>query len=148
MDDRFHKQAKLVERICRITTYLVPDKLGVDVYFINKEDHENKSLREKDIDSLMDSFEPDGPTELGYNLDRKILKPLIYDVVEGGQRLERPLLISIITDGCPDGAREKEGMFVDVLKQCRKFLREHEYPPTGLYEPTLTSLYVTDEECK
>ncbi|KAL7932153.1 hypothetical protein V8C35DRAFT_329153 [Trichoderma chlorosporum] len=131
-DGRFEKQADLVRRVTRIASYLVPEDLGVAVYFINSDTPPNNKLREDGVVKLISRLVPDGATELGYNLKRKILTPMLYDVVKNNEELQRPLLITIITDGCPGGPMEEEGNFVNVLKECKTFLLQHDYPQTAI----------------
>ncbi|KAL3446077.1 hypothetical protein BJX65DRAFT_279997 [Aspergillus insuetus] len=123
---RFEDQKDLVERITRITTRLVPDELGVGLYFINRATDRSEALQAADIHSLMTGWTPSGATKIGTNLKANILKPLLYDRVAKGDKLERPLLISILTDGCPFG--EPEEAFVQAIIECSEFLNEHDYP--------------------
>ncbi|KAF2965997.1 hypothetical protein GQX73_g7583 [Xylaria multiplex] len=130
--DRLKKQANIVTRITRITTYLVPDDMGVALFFINAPVEGSNNLREDEVAKIMPNLEAIGATELGHNLKEKILKPMLYDKVKRNEELERPILISIITDGHPIGKNEPEGQFIKVLKECSTFLFEHGYPQEGL----------------
>jgi hypothetical protein len=78
----------------------------------------------------MKAVEPRGNTKIGTYLEKKILKPLIYDIVKSGKTLERPIIVSCITDGCPGG--ESPEKFKEMILKCVRFLREQEYPPTGM----------------
>lgn len=123
-------QDELVKRVARISTCLVPDGCGTGLQFINDKRPMNKDLSVQEVTEIMQSIEPHGNTKIGTHLEKKILKPLIYDVVKKGGRLERPILVSCITDGCAKGeAREK---FQQTILKCVKFLREHGYPETGM----------------
>lgn len=138
---RFDYQKRLVDRITKITTVLIPDNQGVELRFINYDGPGLSNLRKDDIAQKMndEKVKPRNVnlTEIGYNLEKKILKPLLYDKFERDKSLERPLLISIITDGCPRGDLEKANAFVDAIIKCGDFLEDKQYPRTG--EPAFSS---------
>lgn len=125
---------EVVDRIARITTVLIPDDQGVELRFINNEEHGSSNLRQEHIREKMNKFKPVAgqQTEIGYNLKRKILQPLIYDKIQRDGSLERPLLISIITDGAPEGDLEKNNDFIKAINECGDFLdKQFKYPRTG-----------------
>jgi hypothetical protein len=117
----------MAERICRVTTMLVPDGLGVDLQFINK-DQGFVDLREEEVNEKLKSMYPRGGTEIGRNLEKKVLKPLVYKPLESGG-LKRPLLISIITDGQP--AHEPLDTLKKAILNCKDRLDQHGFPPYG-----------------
>ncbi|KAK4248287.1 hypothetical protein C7999DRAFT_13811 [Corynascus novoguineensis] len=120
----YEYQRNMVKRICRVTTKLVPDDLGVDLHFIN---HRQgfADLREDEINEQLKTIKPDGGTTIGTNLERKILDPLVYKPLESGG-LKRPLLISIITDGEPTG--ESADKLKTVILDCKERLDKHDCP--------------------
>ncbi|RYP38837.1 hypothetical protein DL767_002399 [Monosporascus sp. MG133] len=122
--ERYEHQASMVERISRVATKLVPDELGVDLLFIN---HKKvfTNLREEEIKENIQKVNPRGGTPIGTNLERKILKPLIYEPLEK-EGLQRPFLISIITDGWPSG--EDEDKLKNVIRECKWKLDKAKYP--------------------
>ncbi|KAL6879037.1 hypothetical protein J3F83DRAFT_275340 [Trichoderma novae-zelandiae] len=127
---RARDQIRLVRRVARISTMLVPDNCGTGLQFINKKSTADNNLKEDQVEQIMNSVEPRGNTKIGTNLERKILNPLIYDVVKGGVKLPRPILVSCITDGRASGEPLTE--FRDTIVRCLEFLKEHEYPPTAV----------------
>jgi len=71
------------------------------------------------------SWKPGGNTEIGTYLRSRILEPLVYRKLDL-KCLNRPLLISVITDGMPDG--EVESTFVDAIVECGNKLEGAGYP--------------------
>lgn len=47
-------------------------------------------------------FRPASGTNIGTGLEKKILQPFIYDVINRNEKLRRPYLILTITDGKPE----------------------------------------------
>ncbi|KAH8704542.1 hypothetical protein GQ44DRAFT_692383 [Phaeosphaeriaceae sp. PMI808] len=123
-DERYEHQASMVERISRVTTKLVPDELGVDLRFINRNENFT-NLREEQIKENVQKVTPNGGTPIGTNLEGKILKPLIYEPLEK-EGLKRPFLISIITDGWP--TVEDEDKLKNVIRECKWKLDKAKYP--------------------
>ncbi|PTB69528.1 hypothetical protein BBK36DRAFT_1111674 [Trichoderma citrinoviride] len=125
---RARDQIRLVRRVARISTLLVPDDCGTELQFINRKRTPDKTLKAEQVEEIMQSVEPRGNTKIGTNLERRILNPLLYDVVHSGGKVERPILVSCITDGCASGEPSSE--FKNTIVRCLKFLKEHEYPLT------------------
>ncbi|KXX73183.1 Ankyrin repeat and EF-hand domain-containing protein 1 [Madurella mycetomatis] len=118
-------QKSIVERISRITTKIVPDELGVDLWFINHPEGFT-NLREERIRAVVEDVRPTfNGTRIGTNLEEKILKPLIYEPMKTG-RLTRPFLISIITDGWP--TLEDDDKLKNVIRKCKFELDKLKYP--------------------
>ncbi|MCJ1344266.1 hypothetical protein MMC31_002469 [Peltigera leucophlebia] len=76
------------------------------------------------------AFEPKGGTRIGANLREKILKPFIFDVLDRGDKLERPYLILTITDGSPEG--EEEDQFRNAIVECSRRLVQRNYKPDAV----------------
>ena len=114
-------QRKLVDRIAKVATSVVPDGYGVWLRFINS-DILGNNLTRTDVIQHYDSAEPSGATPLGTTLREEILKPLVYDVIPSrpNRKLERPLLICVITDGMP--TEVPVTAFEDAIVECRQFL--------------------------
>lgn len=133
---RLQALRELVKRIISVATRAVPDnpknpgeKLeGASLRFMNSNaEHTIRKL----ADLSQVAFKADGVTPLGTQLDKKVLKPFIYDFLDTGKVLPRPLLIFTITDGEPipeahDTLREK-------IVECMQFLNKHEYPRERKY---------------
>ncbi|CAG8662775.1 18303_t:CDS:2 [Rhizophagus irregularis] len=116
-DGRWDSQKRLVDRIAKITTRILPEGQGVALRFINQDVDNNSNLTLAEIRNILEpmSYMPGGNTEIGTYLRSKILEPLVYSKLES-KSLERPLLISVITDGMPEG--EKSSEFVDAILEC------------------------------
>lgn len=111
-----------------IATRAVPDNKGVHLRFINRLVLNSDNLNAEEIESSME-FEPQGGTRIGTNLEKKILKPFIYDVLDRGDKLERPYLILMITDGSPQG--EDEDRLRNAMVECSRKLVKKGYKPNG-----------------
>lgn len=74
--------------------------------FINQDVDDSSNLTLAGIGNVLElmSWKPGGNTEIGTYLRSKILEPLVYSKLEP-KSLERPLLISVITDGMPSGEK-------------------------------------------
>ncbi|KAK7752770.1 hypothetical protein SLS62_005322 [Diatrype stigma] len=126
-DGRWDSQRKLVERITRITTRILPEGEGVALRFINQDVNTSLNLTLTEIGEILAplSWKSGGNTQIGTNLRSKILEPLVYSKIET-KSLERPLLVTIITDGIP--SEEKNSEFVDAILECGSKLGGAGYP--------------------
>lgn len=125
-EDRWGIQKALALRIVRTTTRILPDDEGVAVRFINQAVNNSPTLGLSGIEQAIDSVHPkEGHTDIGMNLEKKILEPLVYNELVAGT-LKRPLLVSIITDGEPQPeANEK---LASVIVKCGDRLVSEGYP--------------------
>ncbi|EHK20685.1 uncharacterized protein TRIVIDRAFT_223654 [Trichoderma virens Gv29-8] len=126
-EGRFDSLKKLVFRITLITTRILPADEGVAICFINQDVNDATNLT---LDQIVKMLEPmkekrGGDTETGTTLRKKILEPMVYKKLSE-KNFERPLLISILTDGQPSG--EKKTEFVDAVLECGQRLEEAGYP--------------------
>ncbi|KAH0533032.1 hypothetical protein TsFJ059_001651 [Trichoderma semiorbis] len=119
-------QIDLVRRVARISTLLVPDGFGAGLLFINDKRDMNPKLKAEEVEEIMKTTKLGGKTRIGTQLEQKILKPLIYDVIKAEKKIERPILISCITDGCASG--ETRTKFKEAIVNCIEFLTENDYP--------------------
>ncbi|EHK26727.1 ankyrin repeat protein, partial [Trichoderma virens Gv29-8] len=122
-------QIDLVRRVARISTLLVPEDHGAGLLFINDKRTLNPNLNAEQVQDIMKATKASGKTRIGTQLETKILKPLVYDVINSGEKLKRPILISCITDGCASG--EVEDKFKETIIECIQFLIDHDYPAQG-----------------
>lgn len=133
-DRRNEHQNELVQRITSITTRLVPDDEGIELRFINQATNLSMSKPSLDtINSIMNDMPLNGWTEIGTNLKQKVLDEVVYSPLKN-QTFKRPVLISIITDGHPQGdqgTREEKDTLKDAILECGKILEEHGYDPKG-----------------
>ncbi|EHK16896.1 uncharacterized protein TRIVIDRAFT_227738 [Trichoderma virens Gv29-8] len=130
LDKRIELQADLGERITSLTTRLVPDDTGIELRFINASYEPRMSKpRSKLVNEILLDTPYSGPTEIGINCKAKILEEIVYKPIKEG-KFDRPVLVSILTDGCPggpDGSSERHDTLKEVIIECGKFLEAHEY---------------------
>jgi len=134
-ENRYEYLIQLVTRIARIATKIVPDDMaGVDLRFINNNLASN--LSDTEILQTMRRVWPSGATEIGTNLRKKILKPLVYDIIDSTVSttspipFKRPLLVCIITDGHP--VQECQNALRDEIVTCKRKLEAKGYDPTSV----------------
>ncbi|KAF7790149.1 hypothetical protein EIP86_001101 [Pleurotus ostreatoroseus] len=130
--NRFDSQRELVKRIARIATRIVPDTYGVELRFINATlPATSCALSAAQVDQVVAAVRPSSGSKLGTGLRNKILKPLVYDVLaDPARRFERPLLVTVITDGQPDP--EPLSTFKDAIVECRRKLVNAGYEPNAV----------------
>lgn len=140
-EHRYESQIELVTRIARIVTKIVPDELaGVDLRFINNTfglvgNNYVKQVSVEGIQQAMKAVKPNGSTDIGTNLRKKILQPLVYKVIAEANTgnpipFKRPLLVCIITDGSP--GPEHTNVLRDEIVNCKRKLVERGYDPTSV----------------
>ena len=127
---RWSLQSDAVRRISSITTRALPPTLGVSLRFINSHHADKDNIAAVEVPGAVGQASPSGLTPLGTVLKNRILKPLVYDVLGKNRLLERPFLVCIITDGCPnDGI---SATFEDAIKECRQRLVDAGYEPAAV----------------
>jgi hypothetical protein len=127
-NNRYLNQCELVTRIAGIITKFSPDGHDeVALHFINDEYSSNVSADR--IDAVMRRVIPNGGTKIGTGLRHKILEPMVYNVLSRGQRLQRPILVWIITNGIPGSESESTSTFKDAIMECKKRLVGSGYNP-------------------
>ncbi|KAI1170930.1 hypothetical protein F4777DRAFT_567492 [Nemania sp. FL0916] len=124
-EDRWGSQKALALRITRTTTRILPDGEGVSLQFINRQMDINPDRGLSSIEEGMNSTQPRGNTEIGTTLRDRILEPLVYSKL-ANKTLERPLLVSIITDGGPEP--EPYDTLANVIVECGARLSGAGYP--------------------
>lgn len=125
-ENRFTNLKSLVQRLAHITTQVLPEDEGVALRFINQDCSTKANLSEQGVQYIMTTMkQSDSGTQIGRSLQKKILEPLVYDKVHRGQ-FERPLLISVITDGAPTG--EEDWEFQTAIVNVGNFLAEKGFP--------------------
>ncbi|KAF3195323.1 hypothetical protein TWF225_003724 [Orbilia oligospora] len=122
----------LVKIIASVTSKIAPDGEGVEIRFINHPTAPHYSKPSLNaIDSIMAEATWDGWKPIGTNLKEKILEPLIYSKLRlNSNALTRPVLICIITAGCPEGGfmlEETRDTLRDNIVECGRVLVQHGY---------------------
>ncbi|KAK6063806.1 hypothetical protein SCUP234_13266 [Seiridium cupressi] len=115
-DGRWDAQRNLANRIARITTRILLPSEGVALRFINQNVDNSTSLTYEQIGDIIGSTKWGGDTPIGTSLRSKILQPLVYDKIQSNVKLDRPLLVSIITDGMPEP--EPRNTLVNTIVDC------------------------------
>jgi hypothetical protein len=130
-DERYKNQCELVKRIARIATKIVPDEFaGVELRFIN--DSSSSYIAHEDaVHQAMEKVKPRSGTPIGTSLRNKILEPLVYNAISTTPvSFKRPLLVCVITDGCPYG--EPEDKFKKAIIECKQKLVAAQYEPRAV----------------
>ena len=133
-ENRYEYQIQLVTRIAHLMTKIVPEDMAdVDLRFINNDSQ--LSLTAGEIQGVMRGIRASRGTEIGANLRKKILKPLVYDIIDEATStnpipFERPLLVFILTDGHP--APEGQNVLRDEIVTCKQKLEAKGYDPTSV----------------
>ncbi|KIY46463.1 hypothetical protein FISHEDRAFT_75620 [Fistulina hepatica ATCC 64428] len=128
---------ELVIRIASVATRIVPDDAaGVELHFINQDSPSPSLLTLDQIKTEMQHRDAQNmPTNIGTNLKAKILDPLVYNVISQASKsvpipLKRPILVCIITDGCPNP--EREDTLMEAMLECKQELVRAGYEPTAV----------------
>ncbi|KAL6696319.1 ankyrin repeat-containing domain protein [Trichoderma pleuroticola] len=129
-DNRIQLQADLGKRITSLTTRLVPEDTGIELRFINAPNELRMSKPSSNlVNDILLNIPYSGPTEIGINCKAKILEPVVYRPIREG-KFDRPVLVSILTDGCPggpNGSSERHDTLKKAILECGKFLESHQY---------------------
>ncbi|KAE8130709.1 hypothetical protein BDV38DRAFT_291376 [Aspergillus pseudotamarii] len=120
----------LAQRITSITTRVVPDDEAIELRFINEETTGQMSKPTmEEINTIIEKIPFDGWTAIGTNLQTKVLQDYVYKHLDAGT-LQRPVLVSIITDGQPNGgpnSKETIETLQQVITECGKKLERKGY---------------------
>lgn len=125
---RWDCQKELVKQITQITTQILPDNEGVVLRFINQDVNNCSNLTPTEINETLERIpckSNNSHTKIARSLKSKILEPLVYNKLEA-EGLEKPLLISVITDGIPN--QEHESEFAKAIFECGNKLQHAGYP--------------------
>ncbi|KAH7173060.1 hypothetical protein DER46DRAFT_679163 [Fusarium sp. MPI-SDFR-AT-0072] len=124
-ENRMHLQTEIVSAIASTMMLFSPNEMGAHVRFINKSSAGLDNLRGDPLKAQM-GFVPEGSTKIGTNLNSKILEPFIYSKTNSGEDFERPILIIIITDGCP--TEEATDTLQKAIITCQQRLQDANHP--------------------
>ncbi|KAF3219292.1 hypothetical protein TWF106_007133 [Orbilia oligospora] len=127
-----------VRELTKLTFYktvLYLDGEGIELRFINAPTNDSYSKPSlSTIDKIISELVMWGWTPIGTSLKGKILMPLVYEQV-WTEKFERPMLVTIITDGFPEGPKgprgrktgEKPDTFKKAILECGEILKDHGY---------------------
>ncbi|KAL7805253.1 hypothetical protein V8C44DRAFT_341276 [Trichoderma aethiopicum] len=125
---RFRDQLDIAYKMARIYELLLPENYGASFRFITRRDSQS-GMTTDELGENLGSLRPLGNKRIGTILEKNILGPLIYDQVNQGIRLKKPLLIFCFTDGSVSG--EPLNKLRRELSNCAEFLAENAFPPSG-----------------
>ncbi|KAG0125119.1 hypothetical protein HOY82DRAFT_164836 [Tuber indicum] len=129
-DDRYETMRKTVLKISDVCTAFRDE--GISVKFLNfKGDKNYNSICDREtLDQVVSSVSPKGGTRLGTVLRNKIVGPLIIQKAKE-KLLDKPVLVTIITDGQPAG--ETRGELKRTILNCKRELAGLKGPTEELY---------------
>ncbi|KAJ3531538.1 hypothetical protein NM688_g7560 [Phlebia brevispora] len=125
---RFDIVQTFIMRTADVTSRALGTWRDVQVRFINSD--KAVSGRGQQLQTQIASVRPSGANNLGSSLREKVLTPLVYDILQGSGRLERPLLVSVVIDHAPQP--EPRTTFRDTVRECKEHLRTAGYPVTSV----------------
>lgn len=123
---RIADQIEFVQRAAWIFTLLVPKGYGTGLQFINDRREIDLKLNVEQVEEIIKATKVGSKTRISTQLKQKILKPLVYNVINEGAKLERPFFIFCITDSCTSSKTRTE--FRDIIFNCIKFFMHYNYP--------------------
>ncbi|KAL4924833.1 uncharacterized protein BDV17DRAFT_203703 [Aspergillus undulatus] len=101
---------------------------AVRVHLLNGSLDKSTVETKQQMTDLLDTIENYGNTQLGTKLEAKVLQPFVYEKL-GKNDSFCPILITIITDGSPQG--EPTGTFKAKLQECERRLKERRKANSG-----------------
>ncbi|KAJ3556831.1 hypothetical protein NM688_g1806 [Phlebia brevispora] len=129
-DNIFNVAKAATGHIANIATRLVSRKYhSTEVRFVNTDIE--ISGRGEQLQDYMNRVLPRGSNDLGTGLRTRVLRPFVQDAIRApNKRLERPLLVTVITD-CVFHA-ENWATVKDVIPDCKGGLVAAGYKPTSV----------------
>ncbi|PUU74221.1 hypothetical protein B9Z19DRAFT_1033548 [Tuber borchii] len=130
LDGRYDMMRKTILKISDVCTAFRDE--GISIKFLNfKGDKDYNYIHDRErLDEVIRNIHPKGGTRLGTVLRNKIIEPLIIEKAKE-KSLERPVLVTIITDGQPAG--EDRGELKRTMLNCKKELAGLAGPSDELY---------------
>ena len=117
---------------------------GLSIRFINYggDSNMNNIGTVADVEQALSNVYPSSDTKIGTELKRKVLEPFIMNVLERpGGKLDKPFLITIITDGEPAG--ESRSTLKNMILWCKEYMVSKGYGPWGEF-PNLLMMMMGD----
>lgn len=100
------------------------DGYGIQARFMHSTTEGNAIKSHQEVDQLIKNTKFSGLTPTGRELEKKILKPLVVRPANS-RTLQKPVLVIIITDGCPTGERQDD--VARFISNARTTLRHSYY---------------------
>ena len=123
-------QAEIVSYMANLLLLFSPNEKGVHLRFINSSDSGLDDLKGDPLRQKV-NIPPNGGTKIGTALNEKVLQPFVYSKIAAKEAFERPFLVIVITDGCPDG--EPVETFQQAIDACRKNVSDGKLPASCTY---------------
>lgn len=128
MYDRVEPLKRTLNSIAKVTLALNEPSHsgGISLRFINypQDDQMNNITSISEIEKAISKVPFDGRTELGTQLKRKVLEPFLVDRLKRQKgKLDKPILITIITDGKPEGEDRDELKY--TIKECMESMGQN-----------------------
>ncbi|CAG9996101.1 unnamed protein product [Clonostachys byssicola] len=101
---------------------------SVRIEFLNGKPRDDTAETADEVRELIANINNFGTTPLGAQLRKKILDRFVYPKLQAKGTF-RPVLICVITDGCPDPA--EKGRFQNEIDECKKLLRDRDRTKVG-----------------
>ena len=134
MFDRMESLKKTAIHVATIATALKESSQhigGLSIRFINYNGDSNMDNigTVAEVEQALSNVFPSSNTRIGTQLKNKVLVPFIVDVHERQGKLDKPILITIITDGEPVG--ESRSTLKEMILWCKKYMVSKGYGPWG-----------------
>ncbi|CAG9942616.1 unnamed protein product [Clonostachys rosea f. rosea IK726] len=101
---------------------------SVRIEFLNGKPRDDTAETADEVRELIANINNFGTTPLGAQLRKKILDRFVYPKLQAKGTF-RPVLICVITDGCPDPA--EKGRFQNEIDECKKLLMDRDRTKVG-----------------
>lgn len=122
---KFYEDGSRIEDLKLILSRVVNaamlfDEDGISIRFINWSPPVNSAQildnakSEQDLERIISQVQFSGTTEVGTELRKKVIDPLVRAKIRGGPGLQKPVLIITITDGKPEG-EPRHTLFETIL---------------------------------
>ncbi|PTB65486.1 hypothetical protein BBK36DRAFT_55910 [Trichoderma citrinoviride] len=121
---RWRDQLRIVSHMARIYELVVPEPPEICLQFLNHRT-QAECTTTGELEEVFARVEPRGNTKVGRNLRRKILDPWVYDPIAQGRKLERPIIVYCLIDGCETGEPRNE--LRDQIIGCAELLDKYGY---------------------
>ncbi|KAI0394330.1 hypothetical protein F5Y17DRAFT_427993 [Xylariaceae sp. FL0594] len=119
---RIKAMRTFMKGIAKISCLFDPD--GVAIRFLNHSEKFDSVTQEATIDRIVSRVSFSGGTQIGTQLKKKIIDPLVVKPAQAG-RLKKPVLVIIVTDGEPTG--EDPGALKSTILYAMHALNKTDY---------------------
>lgn len=122
----------LKEALIRLTDIITTfDTPGISVRWLNTPNNKeimNNIKTVAGLNAVLNEVKYRGVTPLGEALDKKIIRPFVKAKTVRNKKFEKPVLVSIITDGEPDDAKD----LIENIREMKWFLSRNGFKDSSL----------------